>query len=36
MFVRLQNRKRVATRYDRCPIIFLSGIFAATTVVLRL
>ena len=32
MFGRLKDWRRVATRYDRCPIIFLSAIALAATV----
>jgi transposase len=31
MFGRLKDRRRVATRYDRCPETFLSAIALATT-----
>ena len=32
MFGRLRDWRRVATRYDRCPIVFLSAIALAATV----
>ena len=32
MFGRLKDWRRVATRYDRCPIVFLSAIALAATV----
>lgn len=32
MFGRLKDWRRVATRYDRCPIIFMSAIALAATV----
>ncbi|MGL4301076.1 MAG: transposase, partial [Sphingomonas sp.] len=32
MFGRLKDRRRVATRYDRCPTVFLSAIALAATV----
>ena len=32
MFVRLKDWRRVATRYDRCPVVFLSAIALAATV----
>lgn len=32
MFGRLKDRRRVATRYDRCPKVFLSAIALAATV----
>lgn len=32
MFGRLMDRRRVATRYDRCPKVFLSAIALAATV----
>jgi transposase len=32
MFGRLKNWRRVATRYDRCPTVFLSAIALAATV----
>ncbi|WP_441295063.1 transposase [Leisingera sp. JC1] len=33
MFGRLKNWRRVATRYDRCPKVFLSAIALAATVI---
>jgi transposase len=36
VFGRLKDRRRVATRYDRCPAIFLSAIALAATVILWL
>ena len=33
MFGRLKDRRRVATRYDRCPTVFLSAIALAATVI---
>ncbi|XDA98103.1 IS5 family transposase [Sulfitobacter sp. LCG007] len=33
MFGRLKDRRRVATRYDRCPMVFLSAIVLAATVI---
>lgn len=33
MFGRLKDRRRVATRYDRCPEVFLSAIALAATVI---
>ena len=33
MFGRLNDWRRVATRYDRCPIVFLSAIALAATVI---
>ena len=33
MFGRLKDRRRVATRWDRCPKIFLSAITLAATVI---
>jgi transposase len=36
MFGRLKDCCRVATRYDRCPIVFLSAITLAATVLLWL
>ena len=32
MFARLNDRRRVATRYDRCPKVFLSAVALAATV----
>ena len=32
MFGRLKDWRRVATRYDRCPIVFLSAIALAATI----
>jgi transposase len=32
MFGRLKDWRRVATRYDRCPIIFMSALALAATV----
>ena len=32
MFGRLKDWKRVATRYDRCPTVFLSAVALAATV----
>ncbi|WP_367275274.1 transposase, partial [uncultured Brevundimonas sp.] len=32
MFGRLKDWRRVATRYDRCPTVFLSAIALAATV----
>jgi hypothetical protein len=32
MFGRLKDRRRVATRYDRCPTVFLSAVALAATV----
>jgi transposase len=32
MFGRLKDWRRVATRYDRCPVVFLSAIPLAATV----
>jgi transposase len=32
MFGRLKDWRRIATRYDRCPIVFLSAIALAATV----
>lgn len=32
MFGRLKDWRRVATRYDRCPEVFLSAIMLAATV----
>jgi hypothetical protein len=32
MFGRLQDWRRVATRYDRCPKVFLSAVALAATV----
>ncbi|GAB1362973.1 hypothetical protein MASR1M32_22090 [Rhodobacter sp.] len=36
MFGRLKDWRRVATRYDRCPIVFLSAIALADTILFRL
>ncbi len=33
MFGRLKGWRRIATRYDRCPKVFLSAIVLATTVI---
>ena len=33
MFARLKDWRRVATRYDRCPILFLSACALAATVI---
>ncbi|WBU61378.1 transposase [Paracoccus albus] len=33
MFGRLKDRRRVATRYDRCAKVFLSAIALAATVI---
>ena len=33
MFGRLKDWRRVATRYDRCPKVFLSAIALAATVI---
>lgn len=33
MFGRLKDWHRIATRYDRCPKVFLSAIVLATTVI---
>jgi transposase len=33
MFGRLKDWRRVATRYDRCPTVFLSAIALAATVI---
>ncbi|WP_438826200.1 transposase [Ruegeria atlantica] len=33
MFGRLKDWRRVATRYDRCPKVFFSGIALAATVI---
>ncbi|WP_342773656.1 transposase [Falsirhodobacter xinxiangensis] len=33
MFGRLKDWRRVATRYDRCPEVFLSAIALAATVI---
>ncbi len=33
MFGRLKDRRRVATRYDRCPTVFFSAIALAATVI---
>ncbi|MCA3461653.1 MAG: IS5/IS1182 family transposase, partial [Rhodobacter sp.] len=32
MFARLKDWRRIATRYDRCPILFLSACALAATV----
>ena len=32
LFNKLKNWRRVATRYDRCPVVFLSAIALAATV----
>jgi transposase len=32
MFGRLKDWRRVATRYDRCPVVFLSAVALAATV----
>ncbi|MGR3677958.1 MAG: transposase, partial [Paracoccaceae bacterium] len=32
MFGRLKDWRRVTTRYDRCPVIFMSAIALAATV----
>jgi transposase len=32
MFGRLKDWRRIATRYDRCPVVFLSAIALAATV----
>jgi transposase len=32
MFERFKDGRRVATRYDRCPKVFLSGVALAATV----
>jgi len=36
MFRRLKDWRRVATRYDRCPAVFLSAIALAATVIVWL
>ncbi|AXI44017.1 hypothetical protein C1J02_20440 [Sulfitobacter sp. SK011] len=36
LFGRLKDWRRVATRYDRCPVIFMSAIALAATVVFLL
>jgi transposase len=36
IFGRLEGWRSVATRYDRCPTVFLSAIALATTVIFRL
>ena len=36
VFGRLKDWRRVATRYDRCPKVFLSAIALAATVIYRL
>jgi len=33
MFARLKDWRRIATRYDRCPILFLSACVLAVTVI---
>ena len=33
MFARLKDWRRIATRYDRCPILFLSACASAATVI---
>ena len=33
MFARLKDWRRIATRYDRCPILFLSACVPAATVI---
>ena len=33
MFGRLEDWRRVATRYDRCPTVFLSAVALAATVI---
>jgi transposase len=33
MFARLKDWRRIATRYDRCPILFLSACALAATVI---
>jgi transposase len=33
MFARLKDWQRIATRYDRCPILFLSACALAATVI---
>ena len=35
-FARLKDWRRIATRYDRCPILFLSACALAATVIYRL
>ena len=36
MLRRLKNWRRVATRYDRCPIVFLSAVALAATLIFSL
>lgn len=36
MFRRLKDWRRIATRYDRCPKVFLSAIALAAAVIFRL
>ena len=36
MFGRLKDWRRIATRYDRCPKVFLSAVALASTVLFRL
>ena len=36
LFARLKDRRRIATRYDRCGELFLSAICIAATVMFRL
>ena len=36
MFARLKDWRRIATRYDRCPILFLSACALAAIVIYRL
>ncbi|HCW83188.1 MAG TPA: IS5/IS1182 family transposase, partial [Rhodobacteraceae bacterium] len=36
IFGRLQDWRRIATRYDRCPKVFCSAITLAATVILSL
>ena len=36
MFGRLKDWRRIATRYDRCPKVFLSAVALAATVIFRL
>jgi transposase len=33
MFARIKDWRRIATRYDRCPILFLSACALAATVI---
>ncbi len=33
MFDKLKGWRRIATRYDRCPMVFLSAIALADTVI---